>query len=132
MGTYSYTFVSTAIPPIPLISVTLKSPQSDSDLSIKCFGILDTGSDCTLVPIPLVVKVKGKAQKDSVSIPFSGQMILGIPYEVGLVFDGYEYSSFQVFACSVEEMGELLIIGRDLMNHHRIEFDGQNLTFTVF
>ena len=59
-------------------------------------------------------------------------MTLGIPYEVGLVFDSYEYSSFQVFACSAEEMGELLIIGRDLMNHHRIEFNGRDLTFTIF
>ena len=132
MGTYSYTFVSTAIPPIPLISITLKSPRSNSDPSVKCQGILDTGSDCTLVPIPLLAKVKGKAKKGSVRIPFSGQMTLGIPYEVGLVFDSYEHSSFQVFGCSVEEIGELLIIGRDLMNHHRIEFNGQALTFTIF
>lgn len=132
MGTYSYTFVSTTIPPIPLISVTLKSPCSNSDPSVKCQGILDTGSDCTLVPIPLLAKVNGKAKKGSVRIPFSGQITLGIPYEVGLVFDRYEHSSFQVFGCSVEEMGELLIIGRDLMNHHRIEFDGQALTFTIF
>ena len=118
--------------PIPLISVTLKSPRSNSDPSVKCQGILDTGSDCTLVPIPLLVKVKGKAKKGSVRIPFSGQMTLGIPYEVGLVFDSYEHSSFQVFGCSVEEMGELLIIGRDLINHHRIEFNGQALTFTIF
>lgn len=132
MSTYSYTFVSTTIPPIPLISVTLKSPRSNSNSSVKCQGILDTGSDCTLVPIPLLAKVQGKAKKGSVSIPFSGQMTLGILYEVGLVFDSYEHSSFQVFGCSVEEMGELLIIGRDLMNHHRIEFNGQALTFTIF
>ena len=131
MATYSYTFVSTAIPPIPLISLTLKTPSSNS-ASIKCQGILDTGSDCTLVPIPLVTQVRGKAKKGTVRIPFSGQMTLGIPYEVGLVFNSYEYASFLVFACSIEEMGELLIIGRDLMNHHRIEFNGQNLTFTVF
>jgi hypothetical protein len=29
-------------------------------------------------------------------------------------------------------MGELLIIGRDIMNHHRLEFNGQDLTFTKF
>ena len=115
MGIYSYTFVSTTIPPIPLISVTLYSPSSNYSLSLNCQAILDTGSDCTLIPIPFVTKVKGKASIGSVRIPFSGKMTLGIPYEVGLVFDEYEYSSFQVFACSVEEMGELLIIGRD--NH---------------
>ncbi len=131
MGTYSYTFVSTAIPPIPLISVTLKTPSS-KDVAIKCSSILDTGSDCTLIPIPFVAKVKGKALKGTTRIPFGGRMALGIPYEVGLVINGYEYSSVSVFAVPVEEMGELLIIGRDIMNHHRIEFNGQNLTFTIF
>ena len=131
MATYSYTFVSTAIPPIPLISITLQTPLSGS-VSIKCQGILDTGSDCTLVPIPYVTKIRGKAKKGSTRIPFSGVMTLGIPYEVGLVFDVYKYPSFSVFACSVEEIGELLIIGRDLINHHRLEFNGQDLTFTVF
>lgn len=107
MGTYNYTFVSTAIPPIPLISVTLQSPNSNLSLSVKCAGILDTGSDCTLIPIPLVTSVKGKAKKGSIRIPFSGKMALGIPHEVGLVFDRYEYLSFPIFACSAEEMGEL-------------------------
>ncbi len=132
MSTHNYTFVSAVIPPIPLISLALKTPQVNSDSFVKCQAILDTGSDCTLIPLPMVIKVKGKASKGTIRIPFSGQMVLGIPYEVGLIFDGYEYSSFQVFACSVEEMGELTIIGRDLMNHHRIEFNGQDLSFTVF
>lgn len=132
MGTYNYTFVSTAIPPIPLISLTLKAPNSNLSVSVKCAGILDTGSDCTLIPIPLIVSVRGKAKKASIRIPFSGRMVLGIPYEVGLIFDRYEYLSFPVFACSAEEMGELLIIGRDLMNYHRIEFNGQDLTFRIF
>lgn len=131
MITYDYTFVSTTIPPIPLISFELQTPRSNSSVT-RCQGILDTGSDCTLIPIPLVTKVKGSAKKGAVKIPFSGQMTLGIPYEIGLIFAGYKYSSFLVYACSLEEMGELAIVGRDLMNHHRIEFNGENLTFTIF
>ena len=131
MATYNYTFVSTAIPPIPLIPITLQTPLSGSR-SIKCQGILDTGSDCTIIPIPYVTQIEGKAKKGTTRIPFSGQITLGIPYEVGLIFDSYQYPSFSVFACSVEEIGELLIIGRDLMNHHRLEFNGRDLTFTVF
>jgi hypothetical protein len=132
VGTYSYTFVSAEIPALPLMGVQLKKPTSNSSISLDCQAILDTGADCTLVPIPFVTRVEGRALKNSVRIPFGGQMTLGIPYEVGLVFDSYSYSNFRVFACSVEEMGELLIIGRDLMNQHRIEFNGQNLTFTIY
>jgi hypothetical protein len=130
VATYSYTFVSTTIPPIPLMPITLKSPSSNNSC-IKCQGIIDTGSDCTLVPIPLVTRIKGKAKKGTIRIPFSGQMTLGIPCEIGLIFDKYDYIAFSVFACPVEEMGELLIIGRDLINLHHLEFNGQNLTFTV-
>ncbi len=131
VGTYNYTLVSTSIPAIPLISVQLKSPSSSSK-SIICQAILDTGSDCTLVPIPLVLKVKGKIVNSSINIPFGGRMTVGIPYEVGLILDRYDYSKFQVFAAPIEDLGELLIIGRDLMNQHRIEFNGKDLTFTIF
>ncbi len=132
MATYNYTFVSTVIPPIPLISVQLKSPSNPSSQSVDCQAILDTGSDCTLVPIPFVTSINGKVLDSSIRIPMGGKMTLGIPYEVGLIFDRYNYPKIQVFACPVEDIGELLIIGRDLMNQHRIEFNGRDLTFTIF
>ncbi len=31
-----------------------------------------------------------------------------------------------------DEIGELLIARRDLMNRYRIEFDGQSLALTIF
>ncbi len=65
MGTYSYTFVSAEIPALPLMGVQLKSPTSNSSISLDCQAILDTGADCTLVPIPFVTRVEGRALKNS-------------------------------------------------------------------
>lgn len=131
MATYSYTFFSPNIPPIPLIAVQLTTPESSAVL-VNCQGILDTGSDVTLVPLPLLVRVNAEVAARAIRIPFSGTVTLGIPYDVGLIFDRYIYEKIRVFGCPVDDLGEYLIIGRDLMNQHNIEFDGPNLTFTIF
>lgn len=132
MKTYNYTFISNDIPPIPLIPIQLKEPDIFESKPAICEGILDTGSDCTLVPLPLLLQVKAKIGRNAVRIPVGGKIALGIPFEVGIIFDRYNYSRIQVFGCPVNEIGELLIIGRDLLNLHQIEFNGQNLTFTIF
>ncbi len=132
MRNYSYTFVSAEIPAIPLILIQLKTPESTLPIDIEAQGILDTGSDCTLVPIPFLTQVKARPSRGSVRIPVGGKLTLGIPYEVGLILAQYSYPKFQVFGCPVDEIGELLIIGRDLMNQHCLQFDGKNLTFTIF
>lgn len=131
MGTYRYTFISAEIPAIPILPIQIKTPNS-SAIVLKCQAILDTGSDATLIPIPFLVKVKAKAQKQLTRIPIGGNATIGISYQVGLTFGQFSYSKISVFGCPIDDSGELLIIGRDLMNLHRLEFNGQNLTFTIF
>ena len=57
MGTYSYTFISAEIPSIPVLSFQLTRADTVSALRIDCKGILDTGSDVTLVPLPLIMQL---------------------------------------------------------------------------
>lgn len=68
---------------------------------------------------------------DQANLPHSVGEI-AIPHAVGLEFDQYRYAAFEVYGCSMDEIGELLIVGRDLMNRYRVEFDGQSLAFTIF
>jgi hypothetical protein len=132
VGTYSYKLVSVEIPPIPLIAVQLTAPGTLSDVRVDCQGILDTGSDCTLVPLPFLMRLNISPASRSVRLSFGGKETIGVPYEVGLIFDRYHKPDFRVIGCPVESISELLIIGRDLMNQYRIEFDGPNLRFTIF
>jgi len=131
VGTYNYTFLSPEIPAIPLISVQLTTPGQYRATQLECQAILDTGSDCTLVPIPLLVQVNAQIAGRSIRIPVGGSLTIGIPYYVGLIFDSYTHPVIRVFGCPVDDIGEILLIGRDLMNQYRIEFNGSNLTFTI-
>lgn len=132
MGIYRYTLVTPSIPPIPILPVQLCPPLAKQGLRLTTSAILDTGSDCTLVPIPLLQRVQADIIGDAIRIPVCGYIALAIPYAVRLIFDQYDLPFFPVFGCSISELGEMPIIGRDLMNLYRIEFDGPQLEFTIF
>jgi hypothetical protein len=95
-------------------------------------GILDTGSDCTLVPLPLLVRLTAKVAGRSLSIPIGGVKTVGIPHYIGLAMSDRLCSPIRVFGCPEHEIGGLLIIGRDVLNQYRIEFDGLKQTFEIF
>lgn len=112
--------------------VTISTPGLNPMLNLETQGILDTGSDCTLIPFSFLAKVNAQVSDRAIQIPVGGKILLSVPYLVGLTFDRYTYSVHQVYGCPLESIGELLIIGRDILNLHRIEFDGTGQSFTVF
>jgi hypothetical protein len=112
--------------------VTILTPGPNPILSLEVQGILDTGSDCTLIPFSFLAKANAQVSDRAIQIPVGGKVLLAVPYLVGLTFDRYSYSVHQVYGCSQEGIGELLIIGRDILNLHRTEFDGAGQSFTVF
>jgi hypothetical protein len=130
--THSYTELSPEIPPIPILQVALTLPGIASENQVMAQGILDTGSDCTLVPLPLLVRLTAKVAGRSIAIPVGGVKTVGIPHYVGLLMSDRLCSPIRVFGCPESEIGEFLIIGRDVLNQYRIEFDGLRLTFSIF
>jgi hypothetical protein len=132
MGTYRYTYLSSEIPPIPIVPLELIKPgRFDGALSVVGQAILDTGSDCTLVPIPWLMQVQAQVADRSMRIPVGGQVTVAIPYEVGLRFDRHRHFVFRVYGCPVEEIGEMALVGRDLLNLYRVEFDGVAGVFSI-
>lgn len=61
-----------------------------------------------------------------------GVAAIAIPYVVGMVFDRYELKACKVFGCAEHELGETPLVGRDVMNRYRIEFNGPSLEFEIF
>lgn len=112
--------------------VMISTPGLRAAISLELPAILDTGSDCTLIPFDFLTKVNAQVSDRAIQIPVGGKVALAVPYLVGLVFDRNTYPVHQVYGCSMESIGELLIIGRDILNLHRIEFDGPGHSFTVF
>jgi hypothetical protein len=131
MATYRYTTLGTEIPPIPLMPLELVKPGRFESESIVGQAVLDTGSDCTLIPIPWLVQVQAQVADRAIKIPVGGRVSVAIPYEVGLRFSQYRHLVFRVYGCPVEDIGETALIGRDLLNLYRVEFDGTKGLFTI-
>jgi hypothetical protein len=112
--------------------LTIATPGLDPELSFEVQAILDTGSDCTLVPFDFLSEVKAQVSDRAIRIPVGGKVALAVPYLVGLVFDRHNYPIHQVYGCSVDTIGDLLIVGRDILNLHRVDFDGPRQQFNIF
>lgn len=106
-------------------------PGAMRQTGLVCSAILDTGSDCTLIPIPLLQRVNARIVARAIQIPVGGVIAVAIPYVVGMAFDQYHLPALRVFGCSESDIGDMLLIGRDLMNRYRIEFDGPKLEFKI-
>jgi hypothetical protein len=132
MATHSYTNVGNGIPAIPILPLQLSGPVQSDLLTLTVPGILDTGSDCTLVPISLLQRIKGRVVDRAIKIPACGQVMTAIPYAIGLTFDHHVLSALIVFGCADDGLDGYVIVGRDVMNGYRIEFNGMEKSFTIF
>lgn len=131
MGTYRYTRIGSEIPAIPIIPLELIKPGRFEQPSVIGQAILDTGSDCTLIPIPWLMQVQAQVADRPIRIPVGGLVTLAIPYEVGLRFDQHRHLVFRVYGCPVDEIGDLAIVGRDLLNLYVVEFNGLEGVFSI-
>ena len=99
MASYPYVDLGTEIPPIPILPIEFWTPGFGGQLGIATQAILDTGSDCTLVPLDILMQVKAKAIDRALRVPVCGELVLAVPYAVGLKFDRHKISSAIVLGC---------------------------------
>lgn len=123
--------MAAGLPQIPMLTIQLFQPGRPQTSRSDCLSILDTGSDCTLLPLPLLIGAKGKPIQGMTRIPVVGMEVLAIPVMIGLRFDDHELLTVRVYGCSSEEFGDVGLIGRDILNRFRIDFDGPEFTFYV-
>lgn len=132
MASYSYLDLGTEIPPIPMLPIEFWCPGLSGQLGLATQAILDTGSDCTLVPLDILMQVKARAVDRAIRVPVCGDLVLAVPYAVGMKFDRYEISSCIVLGCMGSAIEDTVILGRDVMRGYRIEFDGVRSLATIF
>jgi hypothetical protein len=44
----------------------------------------------------------------------------------------YRHFVFRVYGCSVDDIGEMALIGRDILNLYRFEFDAPHEVFAIY
>jgi hypothetical protein len=131
VGVYADQAVNAEIPAIPILTVQVFQARNPRSLRLDCPSIIDTGSDCTLLPLSVFMNAKGQPIQGMRRIPVCGVEVVGILVMVGLVFGPYELSKIRVYGVSGEEIGDLGLIGRDILNRFKVEFDGPEMRFEI-
>jgi hypothetical protein len=132
MGSYTYTSLGTEIPPAPLIQIQLANPVNVEISTVKCTAFLDSGADCTLVPYDLLIRVGAKiaGARETILGTSKGKTVV-VPYFVGLSFDRFVYKSIRVRGYASDDLGGIVLIGRDLINSFVLELNGIELTYII-
>lgn len=132
MPDFAYTKVN-GISPIPIVSTYFSNLSNPSIITTCNCGILDTGSDLTLVSYTVISKLQAIAIERQQAISFRGlgRSSQGMAYRVGMSFDGIDFFRAKVIAVPDDVLNDEVIIGRNILNRYAINFDGPNLTFKI-
>ena len=118
-----------AIPATIIYFVNFEEPEK---MAANDCGILDTGSDVTVVSMSLVSSIKARAIKTEPStFKLLGEVVVGVPFFLKLSFDNSTFIKTKVFAVPDRILNGETIIGRNVLNRHVITFDGLNKIFTI-
>jgi predicted aspartyl protease len=110
-------------PPAPVIPVRISSPAGEPAAMLPM--LVDTGADCTLVPVALV-RTLGLPRIDVIAISGVG----GASRQAAVHAAVIELSDVRLVVRAVAFAGEA-ILGRDVLNQLRILLDGPRLELSA-
>lgn len=122
-----YRYLTQVNPPAPFVHVTLQNPVTGSELR-DVPAQLDTAADRTLLPEALVLAL-GLPQLSTIPIGGVGGDTRMMPtYAVQLAIHNLPVQRVEVVAHPKEKH---VLLGRDLLNAHRIVLDGPALALEI-
>jgi hypothetical protein len=132
MPDFPYTKVQ-GISPIPIVTTFFRNLSNPSIATTCNCGILDTGSDLTIVSYSIISQLQATAidRQQSISFRGLGRSSQGIAYRIGMSFDRIEFFRAKVIAVPDDVLNGEVIIGRNILNRYAINFDGRNLVFQI-
>jgi len=110
-------------PPAPVIPVRISTPVGDEAVMLPM--LVDTGADCTLVPLPIVRQL-GLPEVDVVGITGVG----GVRRRATVHAASIEVGGLRLLARVVAFVDEA-ILGRDVLNQAVVTLDGPGLALSV-
>jgi len=122
-----YTYVRQLRPPAPFVKITLQNPISGVELH-DVPAQLDNAADRTLLP-DQAVQTLGLPQIGVISIGGVGGITQQMPsYPVRVAIHDLPPQTLEVVASAGETW---VLLGRDVLNAHRILLDGPNLILEI-
>jgi hypothetical protein len=130
---YQVISIDSNVPPAPILRVSLFNPVGDGVRRYELDAFLDTGADCTLIPLEAisVLQLPFLGHKFPVQ-GVGGAMTTGFLCQTGLWFGEMQFPLLEILACEANVVGgyDQMIIGRDILNRFCIKFDGREQRFS--
>jgi Retroviral aspartyl protease len=120
--------VGDGLPLAPIISIKVTTPEwlnKSGEYSIEAF--LDTGSDCTLIPLEIFSRLELSIVDSNVEITgVAGGRVDGYACFANIWLGEKCIRAVRVYGCVSKSLENRVLIGRDVLNQCCIEFDGVN------
>lgn len=132
MGVFDYQDIGD-FPLAPIIPVKIAPPSwSEYQGEYVSEAFLDTGSDCTLVPLEILSALKLKVVANKVPITgVSGGTVNGSACYGNLWLGEKVILAVKMYGFPGDRIQHRILIGRDVINQCCIEFDGINSKLTI-
>ncbi|AFY95683.1 Retroviral aspartyl protease [Chamaesiphon minutus] len=126
---FKYVDLGAGLPPAPIVMLTVYPPEweraTTGELCYSCTAFLDTGSDCTLLPLEAISVLNLTTFKANAAIVgVGGGQMQGLGCYVDLGIGTRHFAAIRAYACGLENLNGHAIIGRDVLNQCLVEFDG--------
>ncbi len=122
-----YTYLRQLRPPAPFVNVTLQNPATGAELH-NVPAQLDNAADRTLLPEKLV-QALSLPQIGVIPIGGVGGIVQNMPtYPVRVAIHDLPAQTIEVVASPGETW---VLLGRDVLNAHKILLDGPNLVLEI-
>lgn len=136
MTSYQYISLKNSdIPSAPIVDIQITSLNKANPKTVTSNAFLDTGSDCTLIPLNILSKIEAKLASGLANIQIlgvGGRTVTVYPYYVKILIAQKSIPLVKVYGCSPQDTNEIIILGRDIINRLRIQFDGPKQTLTFY
>lgn len=133
MARYPYTSLGEGLPPAPILPVTITPPDwASNPKQYDLEAFLDTGSDCTLIPLEVLSILQLRIVETDVPISgVGGGQVKGIACYLNVQLDEFVFKAIRAYGCPGEQLSQRILIGRDVLNQCCVEFDGPNSQIAI-
>ena len=115
-----YPYSTEYLPAAPVMEIRLGAPGTEPSLGFL-EALVDTGADATIVPIAHLRQIKAKKIDQATLHSQWGERRAVALYAVALEINQYRFDAIRVVG---DEIGDEVILGRNLLNRLRLLLDG--------
>jgi predicted aspartyl protease len=130
---YQVISIDPLVPPAPILRVSLFNPSQEQSRLYELDAFLDTGADCTLIPLEAVSVLRLAFLAGRVPVcGVGGATTRGFLCKTGVQLGELCLPEIKIVACEAVAIGrrDQMIIGRDILNLCCVKFDGRRQQFS--